>query len=174
MKKFRFLKIIFSPLKPFKIKFYLGKISVGVPYFFPRRAIKDPEKPGYLKFKPKKFGFDFVGLGWKTKWSDTDYRLEWEPKISFVFWKWQFVIYFLAPKSEQYWTIWLYYDRNTNKSLSKIERIKQCMEEYPQIWTTSHNGVSETIDYYRVVLKDKYKPLSIEEKREKQLKNILK
>lgn len=171
MKKFDYLKVFFSPFKRPKIKFYFGKISVGVPYFYPRRAIKDPEKPGYLKFVDKKLGFDFVSLGWKTKWSD--YRLEWEPRISFVFWKWQFVMFFYSPHSDQYWTMWLYYSRNTNKSLTKKERIKQCVENFPQIWTTTSNGTTITTDYYQVVLKEKYRPLSVEEAREKKLKNIL-
>lgn len=174
MRKFEFFKILFSPLKPFKVKFYFGSISVGVPYFYPRRTVKDPDKPGYLKFKPKKFGFDMCGLGWKTKWKNTDYRLEWEPRISFVFWKWQFVTFFYSPNSDQYWTIWLYYSRQTDKSLSKKERVKQCVENFPQIWTSTCNGVTKTTDYYQVVIKEKYRPKSIDEKRDKQIEEILK
>lgn len=174
MSNWDFIRVLNSPLKPFKLKFYFGKIAVGMPYFYPRKTIKDPDKPGYLKFIPKKFGFDMCGLGWKTKWKDTDYRLEWEPRFSFVFWKWQFAILFKAPDCEQYWTIWLYYSRNTDKSLSKEERIKQCIENFPQIWNRWSNGVEETINYYEVVLKEKYKPLSIQKTRDLKIDDILK
>ena len=174
MNKLQFIKALQSPLKPFKLKFYFGKISIGVPYFFPRRTVKDPDKPGYLKFVDKKFGIDIVPLGWKTKWSSTDYRLEWEPRISFVFWKWQFVIFFNAPDSNHYWPIWLYYHNDTDKTKSIKERIEQCQVEYPQIWERSQNGKKETINYYDYVLKDKWKKKPLDEVRDKKLDKILK
>jgi len=102
-----FLKTFISPFKPLKIKLYLGKIRYGTPYFFPRRFMKDPNNPGYLKPIPKKFGFDFVGLGYKTKWSRTDYRFEWEPIWSFVFFGFQIALIFRAPHPEHYWVCWL-------------------------------------------------------------------
>ena len=43
------------------------------------------EKMRYNYAEPKKIGFDFVSLGWKTKWTNTDYRFEWSPVWSFVF-----------------------------------------------------------------------------------------
>ena len=139
MKTFTFLKALNSPFKPFKLKWYCGKIAIGTPYFFPRKWVKaTPERAKkaaldeiekikqynklnahnkgfvkrsirpfedyykeYLRYTypvPKKIGFDFVGLGWKTKWSDTDYRFEWAPVWSFVFLKWQIAIMFIAPE----------------------------------------------------------------------------
>jgi hypothetical protein len=67
MNKFEFLKIINSPFKLPRVKLYVGKIAVGTPYFLPRRAIKDPDKPGWLKFVPKKIGFDFVAAWLENK-----------------------------------------------------------------------------------------------------------
>lgn len=40
MKNFTYLKILNSPFKPFKLKWYIGKTAVGVPYFFPRKWVK--------------------------------------------------------------------------------------------------------------------------------------
>jgi len=88
MNQLTFLKILFSPFKPFKLDWYTGKISKGVPYFYPRKWVVDKEKPGYLKAIPRKIGFDFCSLGWKTKWSDDDFRFEYCPRLSFVFFKW--------------------------------------------------------------------------------------
>lgn len=37
---FEWLKILFSPFKPFKLRLYVGKTQIGTPYFFPRRWVK--------------------------------------------------------------------------------------------------------------------------------------
>ncbi len=185
-KQFIFLKALNSPFKPFKLKWYIGKVAIGVPYFFPRKWVDLNEKEIEVKaqkkydkldeeFKtkvtlehykqqykdtqkttPKLIGFDFVGLGWKTKWSGTDYRFEYAPLISFVFFKWQIALMFIAPEPDHYWTSWLYYEYNTNKSFSKRKRIKQCQKEFPQNWTQYKNGNKETINYYKFILKEKY------------------
>jgi hypothetical protein len=153
MNKLSFIKALWSPFKPFKLKWYCGKIAIGTPYFFPRVVDKKINR-----FKLKKIGFDFVGLGWKTKWSDTDYRFEWNPVWSFVFFKWQIAVMFIAPEQDRYWEAWLYYERNTDKSKSKTERIAQCRKEFNLTWKTSSlsKQTSETIDYYTRVLKKKY------------------
>lgn len=156
--KFDFLRAYNSPFKPLKLKWYMGKVAVGTPYFFPRRWVNDKEKPGYTKAIPKLIGFDFVSLGWKTKWVATDYRFEWSPIWSFVFFKWQLVIVFKAPEESQYWECWLYYTRNTDKTKSVEERIFQCKSEFPCIWTTHlSDGRKETIDYYSIILREKYR-----------------
>lgn len=156
MNKFSFLKAFFSPFKTPIPKLYIGKIALGTPIFYPRRWVKS-DKPGYKKPVPKKFGFDFVGLGWKTKWDDTDYRFEWGPIWSFVFLKWQIAITFKVPELSHYWEAWLFYKRNTDKTKSKKERIEQCKKGFPLLYTTSFgDGRRETVDYYNVVLKDSY------------------
>ena len=156
MNKFSFLKALFSPFKPFKLQWYVGKIAIGTPYFFPRRWVKDKDKPGYLKAVPRKIGFDFVSLGWKTKYRDDDYRFEWAPLWSFVFFKWQIVVTFAASNPAPYWESWLYYEYSTDKTKSKAERIAQCRKKAPQTWII-HEGNTETkIDYYDEILKKKY------------------
>ena len=43
--KFTFLKALNSPFKPFKLKWYCGKVAIGIPYFFPRKWVKStPER----------------------------------------------------------------------------------------------------------------------------------
>jgi len=36
--------VLNSPFKAFKLKFYMGKVAVGVPYFLPRKWVKFTEK----------------------------------------------------------------------------------------------------------------------------------
>lgn len=153
MNKLSFIKALWSPFKPFKLKWHVGRIAIGTPYFFPRRWIKDKDKPGWMKAIPKKIGFDFVPLGWKTKWGDTDYRFEWSPILSFVLFKWQIAVIVVAPEQSHYWEAWLYYENNTPHNLSKRERITMCRKEFPMVWIAS-GGVK--IDYYEKVLKKKY------------------
>lgn len=40
MKKFSYLKAFWSPLRPIRPKFYIGKTAIGTPYFLPRRWVK--------------------------------------------------------------------------------------------------------------------------------------
>ena len=151
MKKFEYLRVYNSPFKPPKIKLYYGKVAIGTPYFLPRKWVKNGK--GYLTAVPRKIGFDFVGLGWKTKYDD--YRFEWSPLISFVFFKWQIAVTFVAPELDHYWESWLYYTRET-KGTTK-QRIAQCRKEAPQIWTTTKSdGARITINYYNKILKTKW------------------
>ena len=182
----RFLKALNSPFKPFKVKLYAGKTRIGVPYFYPRKWVKLSEKEieekalekynkldqfqkdkvtleqykqyyrGTKKAIPKKIGFDFVGLGWKIKWSSTDYRFEWSPLISFVFFKWQIAIIVKVPEEHPYWESWLYYEYNTDKSKSQKERIEQCQKEFKQDWISYKNGIKTKTNYYKLILKKKY------------------
>lgn len=156
--------VVNSPFKRPRLKWYLGKIAIGVPYFFPRKFIPDPEKPGYEKAIPKRFGFDFVSLGYKTKWSDTDYRIEWEPKISFIFFKYQLAIMIYADYPDNFWASWLYYNGNTDKNLSKKERIKKCVDEFPQTYMSYCDGNKKTVNYYEKILKRKYVKFSSRQK----------
>ena len=116
------------------------------------------QKKNYRFPVPKKIGFDFVGLGYKTKWSDTDYRFEWSPLISFVFFKWQIAVMLEVPHPEHYWVCWLTYENDTDKDLLSTEsRIKLAKEINPEVWTSSKgDGKKETICYWDKVLKDKW------------------
>jgi hypothetical protein len=106
---------------------------------------------------PKKIGFDFVDLGWKIKWTDTDYRFEWSPLISFVFLKWQIAVMIIPEEQNHYWEAWLYYENDTDKSKSKKERIEQCKKEFSLTYTVSDGKSKKTVDYYDKILKLKYK-----------------
>lgn len=113
-------------------------------------------KMQYSYAVPKKIGFDFVPLGWKTKYDS--YRHEWNPMISFVFFKWQIAVTFVAPHDMHYWESWLYYTRETKHIAKTTEaRLALCRKKAPQTWT-SHNsdGTKETIDYYKLILKKKW------------------
>lgn len=167
-----FISYFNTPFVRPKLKFYIGKVAVGTPYFLPRKAINDPDKPGYLKFIPKKIGFDIVNLGWKTKFDQ--YRFEWAPIISFVFFKWQIVITIVAPEQHHYWESWLYYQYDTDKTKSKLERAIECQKKYPQIWEVSKDGVRTKIDYYDSIIKKKYRIKNIDEVREDKLNSLLK
>lgn len=156
MKTFDFLQVYFSPFKFIKPSFYIGKINIGTPYFFPRRWIKNKDKKGYLKAVPRKIGFDFVGLGWKTKWEDTDYRYEWSPIWSFVFLKWQIAIMFVPIEPDHYWACWLYYHKNTDKSKTTRERIVEARRNFPCIWRVSQRGKeTKIVNYWDIILKKK-------------------
>ena len=153
--KFEFLKSFNSPFKLIRPMIYLGKTKIGTPYFFPRKAIKHPDKPGYLKFVRKRIGFDFVGLGWKTKWTHTDYRFEWAPIWSFVFFGYQIAIIFRAPEQDHYWEAWLYYNYNTTGT--KKERIAKCRQEFPMNWEVKDKDGTRKVNFYDLILKSKYK-----------------
>jgi hypothetical protein len=105
---------------------------------------------------PLKVGFSYCGLGWKTKWTNTDFRYEWGPVLSFVFFGYQIALMVGHKHSSHYWEAWLYYEYATDKTKSKRERIEQCKKEFNQTWTVSSKGKEETVDYYQHILKSKY------------------
>lgn len=172
-----YLKAFFSPFKRPKLKWYIGKIAIGTPYFYPRRWVRYSYKDcvneankalendkhnsltfnqlvkkysGYQKAVKKRIGFDFVSLGWKTKYGE--YRHEWNPVWSFVFFGYQIAVMVIPEHDMHYWECWLNYEYNTDKTKTKKERIKQCIKEYPCTWSV--NG--EYVDYYQLILKKKY------------------
>jgi len=189
----KWLKVLNSPFKPFRIRFYAGKTQIGTPYFLPRKWVKatpelrtkaaldhikreerfnksNPDSARKIKsfeklyeeYKnysfpvPLKVGFSYCGLGWKTKWTSTDFRHEWNPVLSFVFFGYQIALTVSSPYHSHYWEPWLYYEYATDKTNSKRERIEQCRKECNQTWTVSSQGKEETIDYYQHILKSKY------------------
>lgn len=166
-----FISYFNSPFVRPKLKFYFGRLAIGTPYFFPRKLVKDPDKPGYQKFIQKKLGFDILQLGWKTKFGQ--YRFEWSPVISFVFFKWQFAITIVAPEKDHYWESWLYYKYKTDKNKSKRHRAIQCQKEYPQNWTRTFEGEKIEINFYQTILKKKYRLKSMDEIRDTKIDSIL-
>jgi len=110
------------------------------------------ERKNYSYAVPKKIGFDFVSLGWKTKYDD--YRHEWNPMISFVFFKWQIALMMIPDHDSHYWESWLYYRKETKGDTA--ERIAQCRKKAPQTWTSYSGDEKETTDYYNLILKKKW------------------
>jgi ABC-type glycerol-3-phosphate transport system substrate-binding protein len=189
----KWLKVLNSPFKPFRVRLYAGKTQVGIPYFLPRKWVKATpelakkaalntiqsekswndrnskyarkiksyeeiyqEKLTYTFPVPLKVGFSYCGLGWKTKWTDTDFRYEWGPVLSFVFFGYQIALMVGHKDVSHYWEAWLYYEYATDKTKSKRERIEQCRKEFPQTWKVSFMGKEEIVDYYQRILKTKY------------------
>jgi len=181
----KWLKVLNSPFRPFRVRFYVGKTRIGVPYFYPRKWVKfdkadslklateNTQKKGHIHYGkdpntlvdeyknwtkpvPLKVGFSYCGLGWKTKWTNTDFRYEWGPVLSFVFFGYQIALTIGHKHSSHYWEAWLYYEYATDKTKSKRERIEQSKKEFNQTWTVHQNGNEETIDYYQLILKTKY------------------
>ena len=156
MKKFTYLKAFCSPFKRPRLKWYFGKVKIGTPYFLPRRWVKNPEKPGYQMPVSKRIGFDFVDLGWKTKYEQ--FRFEWAPLISFVFFGWQIAVIFKAEEMDHYWECWLAYELDTDHSLSKRERLNLARERHPCIWSSSSGETKTVTNYWNEVLKSKWVP----------------
>jgi hypothetical protein len=150
-----YLKAFCSPFKRPSLRWYFGKIAIGVPYFLPRKWVKDPTQPGYRISVPRKVGFDHCSLGWKTKWTNTDYRYEYSPILSFVFFKWQIAVTVWTSHPDPYWTAFLFYNYKTKGT--QRERIEQCKKEFPLMFTSYKPGKpKEQINYYDIILKEKY------------------
>ena len=153
--KFEWLKVYFSPFKFFLPKLFFGKTKIGVPYFLPRN-MKLNKETRYYEFSEKKVGFSFCGLGWKTKWTNTDFRFEYNPVWSFVFFGYQIALVFNAPEPYHYWTCWLYYNRNTDKNKTTKERLVQAKEGFPCKWRNYSNGEAKLICYWDIIIKKRY------------------
>ena len=184
IRRFEWLKVLNSPFKPFKVKFYIGKLAIGTPYFFPRKWVRYTDQDAikaavehkanknkvqvtdkqlfemyknYSKAVPIKVGFDWCSLGYKTKWTNTDFRYEWGPVFTFVFFGYQIAMMVGQKDVSHYWEAWLYYEYATDKTKSKRERVEQCRKELNQTWTShKHDEEPVTTDYYTKILKPKY------------------
>lgn len=180
----RWVKALFSPFTPIKLKLYVGKTKIGTPYFFPRKWVKythedavkaveehlaDSRKAvasyerlydmyrSYTKAVPIKMGFDYCELGWKTKWDQYDIRHEYNPIYTFVFFGYQIAIIIYHEHQSHFWEPWICYEYCSDKKLSKRERIAFCRKKCPQTWSRLHkDGTSETTDYWNLILKSKY------------------
>lgn len=181
-----FLHAYNSPFKPPQLKWYFGKTSKGVPYFLPRKwrkfthedCVKSAEEHlkkhpkaselvsynnlvesyrNYTKAVPLKIGFSSCDLGWKTKWTNTDFRYEYSPTWSFVYFGYQIAVTFVAVEAHHYWESFLAYHFVTDRSKSPKERVEQCKKDFPNTWTRHTDDGEEKINYYDLILKKKYK-----------------
>lgn len=183
IKELMFLRTYNSPFKPLKLKWYIGKTVKGVPYFLPRKwvkctnenIIKEATKSlndsklvkktfddwcdyykGYSKAVSLKIGFSSCSLGWKTKWTDTDFRHEYNPVWSFVCFGYQIAITFYSPYDSHYFEPFLFYYYATDRTKSRQERVKECREKFSCTWNKYSGDKKETINYYDLILKKKY------------------
>jgi len=150
--------LVSSPFVGLRLKWYFGNVSMGVPYFLP---------------KNNWFKFNYVSLGWKTKYDS--FRHEWDPRFSLVILKKQIVI-FVLPKTDcssstMYWEAWLDYKYKTDKNGSIIDRVKELTEKHSQTWITHKNDERISINYYYKILKPKYHPYIIDTKIEEDEEN---
>jgi hypothetical protein len=194
LEQFRWIKALFSPFTPFKIKWYVGKTQIGTPYFLPRKWVKatpelaykaaekeikrqenwnksNPEHAREIKLigelyqeymtrqhaVPLKVGFSSCGLGWKTKWHEYDFRHEWNPVISFVFFGYQIAMTVYHEHHSHYWESWLCYEFRSDKNKSKRKRINFCRRKSPQKWSTGHGENKVVTDYWDLILKPEYR-----------------
>ena len=194
LEQFRWIKALFSPFTPFKIKWYVGKTQVGTPFFLPRKWVKatpklateatlefikkekawnerNPDHAREIKsFKeiyddrmtytypvPLKVGFSMCGLGWKTKWDQYDFRHEWNPIISFVFFGYQIAMTVYHEHHSHYWESWLCYEYRSDKNKSKRKRVNFCRRKSPQKWSTGHGENKVVTDYWDLILKPEYR-----------------
>ncbi len=115
-------------------------------------AFKDAMTRSYSV--PKKTGFDFVRLGWKTKFDS--FRWEFNPIWSFVCFGYQIALIFAPENDMHYWESYIAYEHDTDKTKSAGERVKEAMKKHPNVWTSYNNRVKETIDYFKLSLKNNY------------------
>lgn len=115
------------------------------------------ERRNARKFKPiKYFGFNWVYLGWKTKWDE--FRHEWNPGFSLVLFGKQLAAHIIPYPEERgalessYWEALLTYLYETDKNADKITRCKQMISKYNCTW----RGNNISTNYYTIFLKDKY------------------
>ena len=108
-------------------------------------------------FVPLKVGFSMCGLGWKTKWDQYDFRHEWNPIISFVFFGYQIAVTFYHPHHSHYWESWLCYEYASDKKRKVKSRLAFCRRKCPQTWTShKHDEEPVTTNYWDLILKPKY------------------
>lgn len=194
MRNTPYWKAMFSPFKRLTLKVYAGKLAIGMPYFFPRKLVPVSETEAWeladkdadrlaasgikydyakllqnarrqRKFVNRRFGFDYIGLGYKTKWSNTDYRFEWSPRLSFVCFGYQIAIT-VVPKTpkdaalsslDYYWEAWLYYNYNTDATKTPKERVAEAREVRPMMITTYRKDEEPvTASAWDSVLKSRY------------------
>jgi len=109
-------------------------------------------------YVPLKVGFSYNGLGWKTKWTSTDFRHEWNPTFSFVFFGYQIAAIVYHKYNTYFWESWLCYEYASDKKQSKHERIAFCRRKCPQTWRQlGKDGKKDIVtNYWDLILKSKY------------------
>ena len=120
-------------------------------------------------FVPKKLiGFAKCRLGYKTKWTSDDYRHEWNPGFSFVFFDFQIAVAFTHEHDARYWEGFLYYYFDTEGTVE--DRLRWAIKGFPMIYYRSDGEDRYYVSYWDKIVKKKYKHLVDKEIREQYLK----
>ena len=180
-----FLKVLNSPFRGLKLKWYFGEIKHGTPYFLPRKWVKYNEEDCkealakdlernwkwvegrtwdyYKKTRKavpiKYFGWQFTTLGWKTKWDD--YRFEWSPSISIILFGKQLFIEILPKINIDKHMVALdcYWEAwlTYEYRTDKTKHKDERLIELYDIYSCSWGSPERGyVDYYPFVLKEKY------------------
>lgn len=147
-----FLKVYLTPLQRPKITFYIGRRRIGMPYFLSKKWI----------------GFTKLSLGYKTKWTSDDYRHEWNPGFSFVFFDFQIAVAFTHDHPSHYWEGFLYYYFDTEGTVE--DRLKWAIDGFPMIYHRYDGDDSHLVSYWDKIVRKKYKYLVDNEIRKQYLK----
>lgn len=148
--EFDWISIYNSPFKSPKINVYIGKRCIGFPYFLPRTLGKDGV------FRRKHLGFSSCGLGYKTKWSSTGYRHEWNPSYGFIVWDFQVAITFSLDC--RIWESWLLYRHFRRDGLSNLDALVKTRETNPNVWVSRDNeGIEVKTDWFLKGLKKRFR-----------------
>lgn len=149
-----FLKVYTTPLQRPKITFYVGRRRIGMPYFVPKKLI----------------GFTRCRLGYKTKWTSDDYRFEWNPGFSFVFFDFQIAVSFTHKFPAQYWEGFLYYHFETEGDTE--ERLRWAISGFPMIHSASDGENRYIVTYWDKIVRKKYVDLATRETRRKYIETL--
>lgn len=175
-----------TPFIGLKKKRYFGDISIGTPYFLPRKltkpSIKDAEEAweklgviahekldkeiwinNYLKnnkiYVPAtKFKINIIYLGWKTKYDE--YRFEWSPGYSIVLFGKQYAVHYVPNYIKDPSTLMMdcYWEAVLvyNYETDKTKPTKERLFELFNKYSCSWLSSTGTTDYYYYILKKKY------------------
>ena len=179
-----YLRVLDSPFKGLRLKWYFGKIQHGTPYFLPRKWVKmtqaDCEKsladdierclPKYVedrtwehykKYKKpvpiKYFGYNSCTLGWKPKWDE--YSYEWSPCYSLVIFGKQLFVTVLPDVGDDClrWDVYWEAWLNYSRRTDKTKSKMERVQELKKVHScTWGNDEKGYIDYYPYILKSKY------------------
>jgi hypothetical protein len=140
---FWYLSAFNSPFRGLKLEFYKGKPTIGTPWEVPMG----------------KFSWKYSSYTIKYKWGEFVYSGH-DPLLSIVLFGVQ-IVFKVVPQITcnrgVYWEALHYYVFETDKHANKYERLKQTTTNLSL--TFKKYGVEkeqQTIDYYPMVLKNKY------------------
>lgn len=182
-----FLKVLNSPFRSLKLRWYFGEIKMGTPYFLPRKWVKmtkadckealardlaNSEKHGWKFNRDKKwedyknftkavplkyFGINWNTLGWKTKWNE--FRFEHNPSFSMVLFGKQLHITITPNTDHRYWdSYWEGWLYYNYRTNSKASKLER-FEQLQKIFQCTWLSNTGSTDHYNFILNPKYQQI---------------